>query len=796
MNYTLKIAEYKENCRPFMAECGIPFYGDIITDGKIHRYSADENKNKKDEWYVGYEGVSSRGNDYLTIIFGSWSTGTKYEYRSFDKNTSINQGEIEELKEIARINRLRAEQDIKENYNKAAAFAQQFWNQCSIKPTDEEHTQYVRNKGINPTANVRFGRNQQGCPVLIIPIVNIHGELRSFQGITPNGDKRFSPGGEKKGNFHIIGSVVDQEPLYITEGYATGVSVHTATGAATVVAFGAGNIESVTENIKNKYPNSMIIIAGDNGDTGIEKATEAAKKFGCRVIFPQFPEDKKLDKDGEPYMDFNDLHQIAGVSEVTLQLQKAISVKTNEEELKELAQSLSCEEDPCEDFDAARLPEPLRDYISSLCETTDAHPIMITTSVLATASAFFGTKVFISKDDYYQDLYPNMWFLCVAKSGQFKTTALNAGAEIALEQQARIFKKMKQLQHEIEVTPDGTHKLSLIEDRLHESRNNVVLPTKLTGEALIRHMSRGHHGVIYASEFGAWLQNLAKTHNNDLKGILTDLFDVPTSWRNLTKTQGDDILEKPFISLCGCCTVEWLQKTLEDDDVAIGFFARFLIFTPPHTNGITEGLPSPDKGARLLAKAKFEAILRNILADIGETRQFRLSQEAQRLFNNKDGNKGLHQKIQLSIQSYDDKSQEILAPYGKRWSPYLLKLSMIMQLFYDPKSTEISPQALAAASAILFPAIKSTAYLFKGTLGESDFQRKCRTLLEFICKKTKETGKPVERKMISASRKLKGGVKEYDSVLNTLIDEGKVIYEEKKPKNQSLYRIAPTVENG
>ncbi len=51
---------------------------------------------------------------------------------------------------------------------------------------------------------------------------------------------------------------------------------------------------------------------------------------------------------------------------------------------------------------------------------------------------------------------------------------------------------------------------------------------------------------------------------------------------------------------------------------------------------------------------------------------------------------------------------------------------MIMQLFEDPTSKEISDTAIHAAMSIIMPAIKSTAMLFEGELGESDHQKKCR----------------------------------------------------------------------
>ena len=79
----------------------------------------------------------------------------------------------------------------------------------------------------------------------------------------------------------------------IAEGYATGASVHEATGQAVVVAFDAGNLEPVAEAIRRKYPDSSIIIAGDcdKSGTGQEKARAAAAASGGKVVIPEEPHD-------------------------------------------------------------------------------------------------------------------------------------------------------------------------------------------------------------------------------------------------------------------------------------------------------------------------------------------------------------------------------------------------------------------------------------------------------------------------------------------------------------------------
>ena len=120
------------------------------------------------------------------------------------------------------------------------------------------------------------------------------------------------------------------------------------------------------------------------------------------------------------------------------------------------------------------------------------------------------------------------------------------------------------------------------------------------------------------------------------------------------------------------------------------------------------------------------------------------------------------------VQACDERTQEILGPYPKRWSPYLLKFAVIMQLFYDPTSVEITVQALRSALVFLLPAIKSTIYLFEGPLGESKLQQECDKLFQWISNRMAKTGKPIKRGAVLASKQLNGGYKKYNYIVETI----------------------------
>ena len=115
--------------------------------------------------------------------------------------------------------------------------------------------------------------------------------LLNLQFIGEAGSKRFLTGGRVKGCCFLIGEPGDV--LCIAEGFATGASVHEATGYAVAVAFDCGNLQSVAEAMRARFPNARIVIAADDdyqtaGNPGLTKAREAAAAIGGSVAVPDF----------------------------------------------------------------------------------------------------------------------------------------------------------------------------------------------------------------------------------------------------------------------------------------------------------------------------------------------------------------------------------------------------------------------------------------------------------------------------------------------------------------------------
>jgi putative DNA primase/helicase len=169
---------------------------------------------------------------------------------------------------------------------------------------------YLKRKGVEAHGLHFFNDGS-----IAIPARDIDENITTLQTINSNGKKRFSKGGKVKGSSHCIGEISEQEPVCFCEGYATGASIHEATGYAVVVCFDSGNIKPVIQAHRSKRPRHKFIIFADNdqwkpetGNVGVTKAKEAAKQYSCHWIAPDF---KDLDTAEKP-TDFNDFKQLGG----------------------------------------------------------------------------------------------------------------------------------------------------------------------------------------------------------------------------------------------------------------------------------------------------------------------------------------------------------------------------------------------------------------------------------------------------------------------------------------------------
>jgi len=279
----------------------------IYGDGQLHRFGTNGKPRDLSGWYVLYTDGIPAG------AFGDWRIGVSETWRA-DIGRALTPAE--EAAHRAKVDAIRREREAEEKrVHKDAAFdAITIWNKSTPAPENHSYLQHKRVK-------VYGVRVYDGA--LVIPIEDSGGNLCSLQFINTDGKKKFLYGGRVGGCFFVIGDQTDT-PLCIAEGFATGASIHEATGYSVVVAFNAGNLEPVAKTTREKFPDRELIMCADDdaateGNPGLSKAKAAALAIGGKLAIPDFGSERPDDA-----TDFNDLMLLRGAEVVKRQIEKSI----------------------------------------------------------------------------------------------------------------------------------------------------------------------------------------------------------------------------------------------------------------------------------------------------------------------------------------------------------------------------------------------------------------------------------------------------------------------------------------
>jgi putative DNA primase/helicase len=269
----------------------------IHDDGALHRFSPTGRGTDKAAWYVLHSDSVAAG------AFGCWRAGLTSTWCA-QSDSTMTPAQLDAHRQ--RIKAMKAQRDeaeaarCKDEADKAAIR----WQAASTACTHP----YLSFKGIRA-----YGIRQHG-ETLLVPLRDTAGKLHSLQTITPEGEKRFK--GRMRGCYHPIGCKPPEACLVITEGYATGASIHEATGWPVAVAFNAGNVGPVAAALHRAYPDLTLVMAADDdhltpGNPGLAAARQAALAVGGFVVVPLFPAHRP-----PKATDFNDLAALAGLDAV------------------------------------------------------------------------------------------------------------------------------------------------------------------------------------------------------------------------------------------------------------------------------------------------------------------------------------------------------------------------------------------------------------------------------------------------------------------------------------------------
>ena len=309
-----------------LRRAGLILDGPPIMDGKFHRVPVEGGKpGSKDGSYQGFLDGNPAGfyQNFKDDFSGTWKeSGTKLSAAQHAAIQAERKQRHDEMQE-----------ETKAHQREVAKKVQ---TKLSAAPPAVTHP-YLQRKQISG-----IGLKIDEKHNLLIPLRDINGDIWSMQKINEQGGKFYEKGGRKKGLFAVPNPNKpprDGEVIMIAEGYATASSVAQATQAATIAALDVYNLEVVAQQIKQKYPNSPIVILGDDDperkmrdgsvrSIGRDFAENAARSIEGTAVFPNFGS-KGTSSERK---DWNDLFVQCGSSSVQRQLSSCLQSNQNQME--------------------------------------------------------------------------------------------------------------------------------------------------------------------------------------------------------------------------------------------------------------------------------------------------------------------------------------------------------------------------------------------------------------------------------------------------------------------------------
>jgi putative DNA primase/helicase len=285
--------------------------------------------------------MQTTGDDMIGGAFGIFhgtdANAQRIAWNREDR-AQLTQDQIAANRARAIADRKAAEAELSRGWEAAASKAGAWWRGC----VDSGENAYLVRKGL--PAGRLYGARLSPSGNLVVPVQDARGKTWGLQVIyhdpavkaRKKRDKDFAPAGLLvKGNMHVIGSPMAGRVTLLCEGFATGTTLHEATGLPVIVAFSAGNLLPVAMAANKHYRGLKVLVCADDdylqtcsackawttvtdpecidcgephgkSNAGQLAAAAAALSVSGAVLTPIFPGDRPTHYKGPT--DFNDLH--------------------------------------------------------------------------------------------------------------------------------------------------------------------------------------------------------------------------------------------------------------------------------------------------------------------------------------------------------------------------------------------------------------------------------------------------------------------------------------------------------
>jgi putative DNA primase/helicase len=157
----------------------------LVFDGRLHRYDVEgDRRGRQNGWFVLHDTILPFGS------FGSWKTGVTQGWSGGDVEALPPEQRERQRRQMAEIAAQRAAEERKRQAQ-ARERAERLWARAS--PTVSDRHPYLRNKQV-PAIGLRQLRE-----LLLVPVRDGDGTLRSLEFLNPEGGKKFLKGGRRYG---------------------------------------------------------------------------------------------------------------------------------------------------------------------------------------------------------------------------------------------------------------------------------------------------------------------------------------------------------------------------------------------------------------------------------------------------------------------------------------------------------------------------------------------------------------------------------------------------------------------
>lgn len=248
-------------------------------------------------------------------------------------------------------------------------------------------------------------------------------------------------------------------------------------------------------------------------------------------------------------------------------------LKGKEIEIRELNSNKSSEIK----FDWTKLHETNFKKMIRYFDSISSAPVeYLVTSLIASMSGAVGKNVFINITDSIT-IFLNIWAVIIGKSTIMrKTTAMNQVCKdlqrIDILKYNEYSRELDEYNRAVESAKENKTKINIDLPK----RKYLIFPNDSTVESLAESLSQSQRGLLIHSEFGSFLKQLDRGYSGDAKQFFTNLYDIPPSYEISRTTKDNTLLIRPFLSILGASTIDWIKDNSNESDLRSGFLARFI----------------------------------------------------------------------------------------------------------------------------------------------------------------------------------------------------------------------------